>query len=61
MRSTRRLSAPRGKQSLSNVLRKTLSLSPAAIGLAQEVTQRQARRACAGRDGGIAESGAGDI
>ena len=36
--ATRRLSAPRGKQSLSNVLRKTLSLSPAAIGLAQEVT-----------------------
>jgi uncharacterized flavoprotein (TIGR03862 family) len=35
---TRRLSAPRGKQSLSNVLRKTLSLSPAAIGLAQEMT-----------------------
>ena len=34
----RRLSAPRGKQSLSNVLRKTLSLSAAAIGLAQEVT-----------------------
>jgi predicted flavoprotein YhiN len=36
--ATRRLSAPRGKQSLSNVLRKTLSLSAAAIGLAQEVT-----------------------
>jgi uncharacterized flavoprotein (TIGR03862 family) len=36
--ATGRLSAPRGKQSLSNVLRKTLSLSPAAIGLAQEVT-----------------------
>lgn len=35
---TRRLSAPRGKQSLSNALRKTLSLSPVAIGLAQEVT-----------------------
>jgi uncharacterized flavoprotein (TIGR03862 family) len=34
----RRLSAPRGKQSLSNVLRKALSLSPAAIALAQEVT-----------------------
>lgn len=32
-----RLGAPRGRQSLSNVLRKTLSLSPAAIGLAQEV------------------------
>jgi uncharacterized flavoprotein (TIGR03862 family) len=36
---TRRLSAPRGKQSLSNALRKALSLSPAAIGLAQEMTQ----------------------
>jgi uncharacterized flavoprotein (TIGR03862 family) len=36
--ATRKLSAPRGKQSLSNVLRKTLSLSPAAIALAQEVT-----------------------
>jgi uncharacterized flavoprotein (TIGR03862 family) len=35
---TRRLGVPRGKQSLSNVLRKSLSLSPAAIGLAQEVT-----------------------
>lgn len=34
-----RLNAPRGKQSLSNVLRKTLSLSPAAIALAQEVTK----------------------
>ncbi len=33
-----RLSAPRGKQSLSNALRKTLSLSPVAIGLAQEMT-----------------------
>jgi hypothetical protein len=32
----RRLGAPRGKQSLSNFLRKTLSLSPAAIGLLQE-------------------------
>lgn len=35
----RRLSAPRGKQSLSNVLRKALSLSPAAIALAQEVAK----------------------
>jgi uncharacterized flavoprotein (TIGR03862 family) len=33
----RRLRAPRGKQSLSNALRRALSLSPAAIGLAQEV------------------------
>jgi uncharacterized flavoprotein (TIGR03862 family) len=32
----RRLAAPRGKQSLSNFLRKTLNLSPAAIGLLQE-------------------------
>ena len=37
--ATRRLSAPRGKQSLSNALRKALSLSPAAIALAQEVTK----------------------
>jgi uncharacterized flavoprotein (TIGR03862 family) len=37
----RRLGAPRGKQSLSNVLRKTLSLSPVAIALAQEVAQRK--------------------
>jgi uncharacterized flavoprotein (TIGR03862 family) len=32
----RRLSAPRGKQSLSTFLRKVLSLSPAEIGLLQE-------------------------
>jgi uncharacterized flavoprotein (TIGR03862 family) len=32
----RRLSAPRGKQSFSNWLRKTAHLSPAAIGLLQE-------------------------
>jgi hypothetical protein len=31
-----RLSAPRGKQSFSNFLRKTANLSPAAIGLLQE-------------------------
>ena len=31
-----RLSAPRGKQSLSNVLRKAAQLSPVAIGLLQE-------------------------
>jgi len=31
-----RLSAPRGKQSLSNFLRKVLNLSPAAIGLVHE-------------------------
>jgi uncharacterized flavoprotein (TIGR03862 family) len=34
----RRLAAPRGKQSLSNFLRKALSLSPTEIGLLQEVT-----------------------
>lgn len=32
-----RLSAPRGKQSLSNFLRKAVQLSPAGIGLLQEV------------------------
>jgi uncharacterized flavoprotein (TIGR03862 family) len=37
--ATRRLSAPRGKQSLSNVLRKTLSLSPVAIALAQDIAK----------------------
>ena len=34
----RRLATPRAKQSLSNFLRKTLSLSPAEIGLLHEVT-----------------------
>ena len=34
----RRLTAPRGKQSLSTFLRKALSLSPAEIGLLQEAT-----------------------
>jgi uncharacterized flavoprotein (TIGR03862 family) len=34
----RRLAAPRGKQSISTFLRKALSLSPAEIGLLQEVT-----------------------
>jgi uncharacterized flavoprotein (TIGR03862 family) len=33
---TKRLSAPRGKQSISNFLRKALQLSPVAIGLLQE-------------------------
>ncbi len=37
----RRLSAPRGKQSFSNVLRKALQLSPVAIGLLQEVAKTQ--------------------
>jgi uncharacterized flavoprotein (TIGR03862 family) len=36
---TRKLSAPRGKQSLSTFLRKAANLSPAAIGLAQEVAK----------------------
>jgi uncharacterized flavoprotein (TIGR03862 family) len=34
-----RLSAPRGKESFSNVLRKALQLSPVAIGLLQEVAK----------------------
>jgi uncharacterized flavoprotein (TIGR03862 family) len=34
----RRLAAPRAKQSLSNYLRRTLSLSPVEIGLLQEAT-----------------------
>jgi uncharacterized flavoprotein (TIGR03862 family) len=36
---SRRLAYPRGKNSLANYLRKVLSLSPVAIGLAQEGTQ----------------------
>jgi hypothetical protein len=35
----RRLSAPRGKQSFSNFLRKALNLSPLAIGLLQEAAK----------------------
>ena len=35
----KRLAYPRGKNSLANYLRKVLSLSPAAIGLAQEGTK----------------------
>ena len=35
----RRLATPRGKQSLANVLRKIVALSPVAIGLAQEAAQ----------------------
>jgi predicted flavoprotein YhiN len=35
-----KLSAPRRKQSLTNVLRKAASLSPAAIGLLREATTR---------------------
>nr|WP_256460601.1 TIGR03862 family flavoprotein [Bradyrhizobium sp. A19] len=37
----RRLSAPRGKQSLSNVLRKLVQLSPVATGLLQEAAKAQ--------------------
>ncbi|MGJ5043710.1 MULTISPECIES: TIGR03862 family flavoprotein [unclassified Bradyrhizobium] len=37
----KRLSAPRGKQSFSNVLRKALQLSPVAIGLLQEAAKAQ--------------------
>ncbi|WP_407160079.1 NAD(P)/FAD-dependent oxidoreductase [Bradyrhizobium sp. STM 3557] len=39
-----RLSAPRGKQSLSNVLRKSLQLSPVAIGLLQEAAINAGRQ-----------------
>jgi predicted flavoprotein YhiN len=39
-----RLSAPRGKQSFSNVLRKALQLSPIAIGLLQEASGGSAAR-----------------
>jgi uncharacterized flavoprotein (TIGR03862 family) len=37
--AARRLMYPRGKNSLANYLRKVVSLSPAAIGLAQEASQ----------------------
>jgi len=36
---TRKLSAPKGKQSLSNFLRKAVNLSPVAIGLLQEAAK----------------------
>jgi len=39
-----RLSAPRGKQSLANVLRKDAQLSPVAIGLVQEAAIASGRR-----------------
>jgi uncharacterized flavoprotein (TIGR03862 family) len=39
-----RLSAPRGKQSISNFLRKALQLSPVAIGLLQEATSGSVAR-----------------
>jgi len=37
--ASHKLAMPRGKQSLSNALRKSLSLSPVAIALAQEATK----------------------
>ena len=37
------LAAPRGKQSLANFLRKSVSLSPAAIGLLQEIAFNSSR------------------
>ena len=40
----RKLSAPRNKQSLANVLRKALSLSPVAIGLLQEAAVASSKR-----------------
>ena len=43
-----RLSAPRGKQSFSNVLRKALQLSPVAIGLLQEASAGSAARLSSG-------------
>jgi uncharacterized flavoprotein (TIGR03862 family) len=39
-----KLSAPRNKQSLANVLRKALSLSPVAIGLLQEAAVTSSKR-----------------
>ena len=39
-----KLSAPRNKQSLANVLRKALSLSPVAIGLLQEAAVASSKR-----------------
>lgn len=49
-----RLAAPRGKQSLSNVLRKALRLSPVEIALLQEVTVRDGARLAALSAGEIA-------
>ena len=40
---TARLSAPKGKQTLSNFLRKAAQLSPVAIGLLQEVAKASGR------------------
>jgi len=43
----RRLGAPRGRQSISNVLRKALRLSPVEIALLQEVAIRDGRKLAA--------------
>jgi uncharacterized flavoprotein (TIGR03862 family) len=43
----KRLATPRGKQSLSNFLRKAAALSPAAIGLLHEITVASADRLAA--------------
>ena len=40
----RRLGAPRGKQSLSNILRKTVALAPAAVGLLHEAAVASSER-----------------
>ena len=40
----RRLGAPRGKQSLSNILRKTVALAPAAVGLLHEAAVASSTR-----------------
>jgi len=50
-----RLSAPRGKQSLSNWLRKVVHLSPAAIGLLQEAAIASGVRLAALSQAGLAE------
>ena len=50
-----RLSAPRGKQSLSNWLRKVVHLSPAGIGLLQEAAIASGVRLAALSQAGLAE------
>jgi len=50
-----RLSVPRGKQSLSNVLRKAAQLSPAAIGLLQEAAVGAAAKLAALSPAALAE------
>jgi uncharacterized flavoprotein (TIGR03862 family) len=49
----RRLEAPRGKQSLSTVLRKAVHLSPSAVGLLHEAAAGSARR--------LSDMGAADL